>query len=141
MTIDLRSASLALALAVSPAFAQSASPELANPASQNCIAKGGELKLESNGSGGGFGVCVFADNRQCEEWAMLRGQCRNGGIKVTGYATPAARYCAITGGTYKVTAASNTPQERGRCAFAGGRTCDAKAYYDGTCSREPARTA
>ena len=29
---------------------------------------------------------------------MLRGACRVGGLRVTGYVTPAGRYCAITGG-------------------------------------------
>src|SRR3954463_16823439 len=86
-------------------------PRLANPASQNCIAKGGQLTIEKNGAGGQFGVCTFADNLQCEEWAMLRGECRTGGIKVTGYVTPAARYCAITGGAYSVATAGNTPAE------------------------------
>jgi hypothetical protein len=33
-------------------------------------------------------VCVFGDNRQCEEWALMRGQCPAGGIRVTGYVTP-----------------------------------------------------
>jgi putative hemolysin len=141
MTIDARVAALVLALAAAPALAQPAQPTLANPASQNCIANGGQLTIEKSGSGGQFGVCTFPDNLQCEEWAMMRGDCRTGGIKVTGYATPAARYCAITGGTYAVVAASNTPNEKGKCTFPGGRTCDAKAYFDGKCSRQPMRTA
>ena len=66
---------------------------------------------------------------------MLRGDCRTGGIKVTGYVTPAARYCAITGGAYRVTGASNMPDERGTCTFKGGKSCDAAAYFAGTCSR------
>ena len=81
------------------AFDGAAQTTLANPASKNCAARGGKLAMEKNPKGGEYGVCVFADNLQCEEWAMLRGQCRTGGVKVTGYATPAARYCAITGGT------------------------------------------
>lgn len=68
--------------------AASAAVKLANPASRNCVAQGGSVSIESDGAGGRFGVCVFADNLQCEEWAMLRGECRNGGVKVTGYATP-----------------------------------------------------
>ena len=50
------------------------------------------------GDGGQIGVCYFEDNRQCEEWALMRGECPVGGVKVTGYVTPAGRYCAITGG-------------------------------------------
>ena len=111
---------------------------LANPASQHCVAKGGKLTLEKNPKGGEYGVCVFAENLQCEEWAMLRKQCRTGGIKVTGYATPAARYCAITGGTYKVTSGSNTPGEKGTCAFRGANTCEADAYFAGACLRQAA---
>jgi len=109
---------------------------LGNPASQNCVDKGGTLSLEKNGKGGQFGVCTFADNRQCEEWAMMRGACPVGGTKVTGSVTPAARYCVITGGTYKVTSGSNTANEQGTCALGRGTTCPAGAYFDGTCTRE-----
>ena len=49
--------------------------------------------------------------------------------------TPAARYCAITGGSYAVTSASNTPNEQGSCTFKGGKACDAGAYFAGRCSR------
>lgn len=136
---NLLSALSCLLVAAAPAAAQQ--PALANPASQNCVAKGGQFTMEKNGAGGAFGLCTFPDNLQCEEWAMMRGDCRTGGIKVTGYVTPAARYCAITGGTYQVTGASNTPQERGTCTFKGGRTCNAAAYFDGKCSREAAKTA
>jgi putative hemolysin len=125
------------ALLALPVHAQDPAPSrptIANPASQNCIDKGGRLSMEKNGAGGEFGVCTFADNLQCEEWAMMRGECRAGGIKVTGFVTPAARYCAITGGTYSVAAAGNTAGERGSCAFAGN-TCDAQAWFDGTCTR------
>jgi hypothetical protein len=109
-------------------------PGLANPASRNCIDQGGALSLHKNG-GGSYGVCTFPDNRQCEEWAMLRGECPVGGLRVTGYVTAAARYCAITGGQYAVTSESNTPSERGTCAFPGGKTCDARAWYEGECRR------
>ena len=119
-------------------FDAAALATLANPASQNCAKKGGRLTIEKNPKGGEYGVCVFADKLQCEEWAMLRGQCRTGGIKVTGYATPAARYCTITGGTYRVVGASNTPEERGTCTFRGGNSCDALAYYEGSCARQAA---
>jgi len=122
----------AMPLAAYDAIAQL---KLANPASQNCVAKGGTLTMEKSPKGGEYGVCVFADNFQCEEWAMLRGQCRTGGVKVTGYATPAARFCAITGGTYKVTSASNTPDEKGTCSLLGARPCDALAHYEGSCTQ------
>lgn len=112
-----------------------AAPQQANPASQNCIAKGGTLVMANKPEGGQYGICMFEDNRECEEWALLRGQCRDGGIKVTGYATAAARYCAITGGAYTVTGASNTPAERGNCALPDGRHCAAASYYEGSCAQ------
>jgi putative hemolysin len=91
-----------------PAPVQETPAQLANPASQNCIDQGGTL-------------------------SMLRGDCPVGGIKVTGYVTPAARFCAITGGEYTVTDGSNTEDEQGTCAFPNGATCDAWDYYRGEC--------
>jgi putative hemolysin len=121
---------------VSAASAQTnPAPGLANPASTNCIDKGGALTIERRPDGGQYGVCVFTDNYQCEEWAMFRGECRVGGLRVTGYITPASRYCAITGGRYTVIANSGAADEQGACALPSGKSCDAVAYYAGTCSR------
>ncbi len=85
---------------------------MANPASENCIKQGGTLSIQERGDGGQYGICLFEDNRQCEEWALLRGDCPVGGLKVTGYITPAAQYCVITGGTYAITGQSNTDMNR-----------------------------
>jgi len=52
---------------------------------------------------------------------------------VTGYVTPAARYCAITGGTYTITGNSGADDEQGTCTFKDGNQCDAWAYYNGAC--------
>lgn len=106
---------------------------LANPASEHCVSVGGESRIESRPDGGQFGVCYFDDNRQCEEWALLRGHCPVGGRKVTGYVTAAARYCAITGGTYSITARSGAADEQGRCVLPSGTDCDAGDYYAGRC--------
>ncbi len=110
-----------------------AAAKIANPASENCVKRGGTLTIRKRGDGGEYGVCLFEDNRQCEEWAMLRGECPVGGIKITGYITPAARYCAITGGKYRVTGSSNAKQEQGSCTFKNGRTCDVWDYFTGKC--------
>ena len=128
-------ANLWLATSGDGASAQGQPQQLANPASQNCVARGGTLRIERRPDGGQFGVCVFTDNYQCEEWAMFRGECRVGGLRVTGYITPAARYCAITGGRYTVVARSGAADEQGSCALPDGRTCDASAYYAGSCIR------
>ena len=129
-------AGLWLATGCVGAFAQVQPPrQLANPASQNCAMRGVTLRIERRSDGGQYGVCVFTDNYQCEEWAMFRGECPVGGLRVTGYITPAARYCAITGGRYTVVSGSGAADERGACALPGGKACDADAYYAGTCGR------
>ncbi len=109
------------------------SDQIANPASENCIKLGGKLVIETRPDGGQYGVCYFEDNRQCEEWALFRGTCPEGGLKVTGYITQAARFCAISGGQYAATANTGTEQEQGTCTFKTGNTCDATEYYNGTC--------
>jgi hypothetical protein len=128
---------LCLGVGCAGAFAQGQAPsaQLANPASVRCVEKGGVLRMERRPDGGQYGVCVFTDNRQCEEWAMFRGECPVGGLRVTGYITPAARYCAITGGRYAVTARSGAADEQGVCSLPGGQSCAADVYYAGGCGR------
>jgi putative hemolysin/membrane-bound inhibitor of C-type lysozyme len=112
--------------------------ERANPASQHCLAQGGSLLIESDGSGGQFGVCRFDDNRQCEEWALLRGDCPAGGVRITGYVTPAARYCVLRGGRYQVLSGSNLPTEQGGCRFGNGKACAAGSFFNGLCAPDTA---
>ena len=111
-----------------------AQPQLANPASVNCTQQGGTLTIERRPDGGEVGVCVFTDNYQCEEWALLRGECPKTGLRVTGFATPAGRYCAITGGRYSVVSAPGATSERGICSLPNGASCEADAFYAGTCT-------
>ena len=44
-----------------------------NTASAHYTDVSGRLIIEKNAAGGEFGVCHFADNRQCGEWALMRG--------------------------------------------------------------------
>lgn len=107
-----------------------------NQASENCLAQGGRLSIDVNGSGAQYGVCHFEDNYQCEEWALLRGRCPAGGIRVTGYVTAAQRFCAITGGIYTEASGESGPDGESKCTLPGGQVCEARAYYQGTCSRD-----
>ena len=116
----------------SPAGA-AATTGIANPASENCVKQGGTVSIVERGDGGQYGICTFADNQQCEEWALLRGDCPVGGVRITGYVTPAATYCAITGGTYAATGNEGAPDEQGTCTFNNGVACDVWAYYSGQC--------
>ena len=122
-----------LAVLATLAFEEPAAQGKANPASENCIAQGGNVQIEQRGDDGQIGVCYFEDNMQCEEWALMHGECPVGGVKVTGYNTPAARYCAITGGKYTATGTTPNGQEAGTCVLPIGEVCDAWPYYNGYC--------
>jgi putative hemolysin len=109
------------------------SPQIANPAAQNCIKLGGTDVTHTRGDGSQYGVCVFQDNQQCEEWALYRGECPVGGVKITGYVTEAGRFCAISGGLYTVTGNSSQADEQGSCKLPNSATCDATAFFEGKC--------
>lgn len=130
---------IALLAVAAGCAAKSPLAQRANPASGHCVRQGGKLLIERGPGGGEYGVCLFEDNRQCEEWALLRGACPAGGLRVTGYLTAAARYCAITGGHYLVTAQSGAADEEGSCTLPDGRRCDAGGYFAGTCSSAAAQ--
>ncbi len=99
---------------------------LANPASVNCEEKGGTLTIKKRPGGGEYGVCDFEDDMQCEEWALMRGECPVGGINTIGYDTEAEVYCAITGG--KTLAVKDAT-----CTLPDGTVCNAGEYFRGTC--------
>jgi len=51
---------------------------LANPASVYCIEQGGKNIIVTDSQGGQSGLCVFADNSSCDEWAFYRNECKKG---------------------------------------------------------------
>jgi putative hemolysin len=51
--------------------------ELANPAAANCEGQGYTVKLRTD-ENGAYGVCIFPDGTDCEEWAFYRGECGPG---------------------------------------------------------------
>lgn len=110
-----------------PAATTTATSTLANPASANCAKFGGTLAIQKNGQGAEYGLCYFDDNRACEEWAMLRGDCPVGGRKTTGYDAIDQKYCAWSGGeTFAV------PDSV--CTFKNGSKCPTIDFYNGKCS-------
>jgi putative hemolysin len=48
---------------------------MANPASVYCEQQGGRLSIRKDTSGGEYGVCVFANGVECDEWKFFRGEC------------------------------------------------------------------
>jgi hypothetical protein len=108
---------------------------ISNPASSNCVDNGGKIEIKKRGDGGEYGVCFMEDNRQCEEWSLFKGECPTGGIKVAGYITEAAVYCAILGGEYKISNNSNIETEDGTCSFFNGQVCNVWDLYNGKCEK------
>jgi putative hemolysin len=106
--------------------------DMANPASVYCVEQGGTLDIRTDDAGNQYGVCVFADGSECEEWAFYRGECAPGEGS-TGLPNPAAVYCVEQGGTLDVRSDAEG-NEYGFCVFADGSECDEWAYYRGECS-------
>lgn len=100
---------------------------IANPASTNCLIKGGTLEIKENGAGQ-YGLCYFEDNKACEEWALMREECPEGGMKITGYDTEEQRYCAWLGG-------HTTTNEGAVCTFDDDSTCALDKLFNGECKR------
>ena len=48
---------------------------LPNPASKYCIDQGYELEIRTDEEGNQYGVCIFPDGSECEEWEYFRGEC------------------------------------------------------------------
>ncbi|MGZ3597346.1 MAG: putative hemolysin [Syntrophales bacterium] len=49
--------------------------QIANPASVYCVQSGYTLEIRANAGGGEYGVCIFPDGNECEEWAFFRNEC------------------------------------------------------------------
>jgi len=48
---------------------------LANPAAVYCEEQGGRVEIRTAADGGQYGVCIFVDGSECDEWAFYRGEC------------------------------------------------------------------
>lgn len=60
---------------IDKANTQPASSGVANPASIFCVSKGYKNIIKSNADGGQYGVCIFNDGSECDEWKYYRGEC------------------------------------------------------------------
>jgi len=61
---------------------------LPNPASVYCRDNGYMFEIRTAADGGQYGVCIFLDGSECEEWAYYRGECSPGlseGIQIAGW--------------------------------------------------------
>jgi len=49
-----------------------------NPAATSCTEKGYSYEIRNNPDGSQYGVCIFPDESECEEWAYYRNECKIG---------------------------------------------------------------
>jgi putative hemolysin len=103
-----------------------------NTASVYCVEQGGTLDIRSDAEGNQYGVCVFTDGSECDEWAYYHGECAPG-EDAAGLPNPASAYCEEQGGTVEIRSDAEGNQY-GFCVFADGSECDEWAYYRGECS-------
>jgi putative hemolysin len=115
------------------------SPQIANPASVNCLQKGGRLEIRTTANGSQYGVCIFSDGSACEEWAYLRDECAPASEKPTmgtdssQIANPASAYCEEEGGKVDIRTAEDGSQG-GVCVYPDGSECEEWAFYRGECT-------
>jgi putative hemolysin len=60
------------------ASSSSAEVGLPNPAAVYCEEQGGRVEIRTDADGGQYGICIFADGSECDEWAFYRGECGPG---------------------------------------------------------------
>lgn len=108
-----------------------------NEASENCVTKGGALRIEKNRQGKEFGVCVFPakDGVEgvCEEWALYKGKCPNGGLRIKSKVSDVVRYCVIAGGEYVGGMIDDQGNDKGKCYFYPKTECDIYDFFSGAC--------
>ena len=114
---------------------------IANPASAYCEEQGFKLEMRTAQDGSQYGVCMFKDDTECEEWAYYRGECKPGDLDVApapsatpaGIANPASTYCVEKGGTSQIRTAEDGSQY-GVCTFPNGSECEEWAFFKGECA-------
>ena len=154
MNVKIRNISIAIALGLFVLFACStqapqpvtATPtldtiDIANPASAYCEEQGFKVDIRTAQDGSQYGVCMFEDDSECEEWAYYHDECKPGDMEVAqapiatpaGIANPASNYCAEKGGISEIRTAQDGSQY-GVCTFPGGKECEEWDLFNGKCA-------
>jgi putative hemolysin len=129
--------SLAVLLVLLPACSEGddeSDTGLPNPASVYCEEQGGTIDVREDADGNQYGICIFDDGSECDEWAFFRGECAPGGSEPAGIANPASVYCEEQGGTIDMR--TNDAGAYGVCVFDDGSECDEWAFFRGECDRD-----
>jgi putative hemolysin len=114
---------------------------IANLASAYCEEQGGKLGIRTAEDNNQYGVCMFEDDSECEEWAYYRDECKPGDMDVApaptaapaGIANPASTYCVEKGGTSEIRTAEDG-SEFGVCTFPDGSECEEWAFLRAECT-------
>ncbi len=102
--------------------------EVASQANAKCIQNGGFVTTAYKGNSGFYNICNFADDKQCELYALYQGQCPIGGISTIGYSTTPQVYCALRGGQLM-------GSENGQCKLPDGSLCYTESVFNGYCQK------
>jgi putative hemolysin len=100
-------------------------PSSASITSEKCNEQGGNIIKKKRGDGADYEVCIFEDDRQCEIYALIAGDCKKGGVPITGFSKQEQIYCAILGG--------QNSEVQDICTFKGGTHCELRELFNGTC--------
>ncbi|MEW5803922.1 MAG: DUF333 domain-containing protein [bacterium] len=109
-----------------------------NPAAVYCAENDGDYQIRTSPKDGSqYGVCVFSDGSECDEWAFFRGECEPSQPSLPpgsqeGVIGMNVLYCLENGGAIEI----RTNDEGSRykaCVFSDGSACDAWAYHRGEC--------
>lgn len=98
---------------------------LPNPASVYCKEQGYKLEIRTKPEGQ-YGVCIFPDNTECEEWSFFRGRC---GQKFT--------FCEQQGFRIenRIDNMGNWTAEYAVCIFDDSSECLEQKYLEDKCNR------
>jgi putative hemolysin len=102
--------------------------DMPNPASVFCEEQGGQVEMRTDSEGGQFGVCIFEDGSECDEWAFYRGECP----AQADMPNPASAFCEEQGGKLEIRTDSEGGQF-GVCILEDGTECDEWEYFRGEC--------
>ena len=101
--------------------------QVASQAYSKCVDNGGFVTTERRGNWGYYQVCNFADDMNCELYALYDGQCPVGGVHTIGYSTRGQVFCALRGG-------QPTGRNNGQCKMPDGVVSTTDQVYTDTCS-------
>jgi len=125
-----------------PSTEDDAQADMPNPASVYCEENGGILEIRKDEAANEYGICLFPDGSECDEWTFYRGECSPGDSlsDSANMPNPASVYCEEQGYTIEIRTAQDGSQS-GVCIFPDGSECDEWAFFSGECGPEGQKEA